>query len=169
MKALAAIAMLVVVVSPSSAESMKQPVERRCAFLGRFGSFTVIGSKGVAAYQLSDGQYIADLEAAGDDPNWWLYRPVSNGDATTTMWAFARKPHRGLYKVLRFANGRWKLYECTNAWGRGLGESGAALASTNVEIIDELRAIREKLDLIQPRGGPSLLDIQNTVEGTKPR
>ena len=143
---------------------------RRCAFLGRFGSFTVIGSTGTAAYMLGKDKYIAGLRSAGEDPNWWMYRPTGNGDPSTTMWAFARNPRCGKYNVLRFANGAWRQYEQTSAWGIGLGGfSGAAAAAssagpTNQELLDKLRDIEGKLNAIQPGPRPSLIDIENAVK-----
>lgn len=141
--------------------------ERRCAFLGNFGSFTLIGDTGTAAYRLGKGEYIADLRTAGDDPNWWIYRPTGNGDPSTTLWAFARKPICGKYTVLRFAKGAWRHYEKTDAWGIGLGSSGIRTSSpgpTNQELLDKLREIEGKLNSIQPGSRPSLLEIENQIK-----
>src|SRR4051812_31126709 len=75
---------------------------RRCAFIGPCGSFTVVGSTGTAAYKLGDNRYIADLAPVGDEPNWWIYRPASNGDPSTLLWAFARRREHGKYSVMRY-------------------------------------------------------------------
>lgn len=163
MKAFVALALLLVLAAPATAESIKQPGERRCAFLGRSGAFIVTGSTGHAAYQLGNEKYIADLESAGTDRNWWLYRPVGNGDPSTTMWALETRPRGNMHRVLRFSNGRWRPYECTNAWGN-FADGTATAQSFSVEVIDELRAIREKLELIQPADRPSLQDIQDSVQ-----
>lgn len=144
---------------------------RRCAFLGRFGSFTVIGAEGTAAYRLGRGEYIADLEVAEQkDANWWLYRPVSNGDPWTEMWAFARRPQCGMYAVMRFSNGGWHLYESTHAWGENLGGSGedikkSASASVQNEVLDTVRRIEDKLKVIQPNNKPSLPDLEKLIKG----
>lgn len=144
---------------------------RRCAFLGRCGSFTVIGANGTAAYRLGNGQFIADLRSAGEDANWWLYRPVGSGDPSTVMWAFARFPRCGRYRVLRFANGAWRFYEQTEAWGNGLGQSGGLQASfegpTNTELLNKLQAIEGKLNDIQRSARPSLNDLEDLIKKTK--
>lgn len=145
---------------------------RRCAFLGRFGSFTVIGSRGTAAYRLGNGRYIADLRSAGEDANWWFYRPVGNGDRSTAMWAFARFPQCGRYRVLRFANGAWWVYERTEAWGNGLGQSGGLQAAsfdqpTNAELLNKLQVIEGKLNDIQPTARPSLKDLEDLIKQGK--
>jgi len=94
---------------------------RRCAYLGYWGSFHLIGTDGSAAYTLDNIKYIAHLRSTGDDVNFWYYSP-SNGDPTTTHWAFARKPDScGMYWVWRADRGRWSSYEPTRAWGIGLG------------------------------------------------
>lgn len=142
---------------------------RRCAFFGRFGSFTVIGSRGTAAYRLGNGRYIADLQSAGEDANWWLYRPVRNGDPSTIMWAFARFPRCGRYRVLRFAKGAWWVYEHTEAWGNRLGQAGGVQATsldepTNAELLNKLQVIEGKLNDIQPTARPSLKDIEDLIK-----
>jgi hypothetical protein len=50
--------------------------ERRCAFLGHWGSFHLIGSNGSAAYTLGINKYIADLRSNGEDANYWYYAPL---------------------------------------------------------------------------------------------
>lgn len=163
------IASLLVTVTPSSASAQRIDVnngERRCAFLGRFGSFTVIGTAGTAAYSLGNNKYIADLVVAGEEANWWLYRPTSGGDPATRLWAFARQPWCGKYRVMRYSNGAWREYEQTEAWGRGLGDSTTATFSagpTNQVLLDTLRAIENKLKLIQP-DQTSLTDLENLLK-----
>lgn len=153
-----------------AANNVKDDKEkRRCAFLGRFGCFTLIGSKGTAAYMLGNEQYIADLASEREDPNWWIYRAIGNGDPWTTGWAFARRPQCGKYTVLRFSNGAWRKYEQTDAWGTGLGESGGTAAvldsgPTNQELLDKLRDIEGKLQEIQPGVRPSLEDLENQIK-----
>lgn len=143
--------------------------ERRCAFLGRCGSFTLIGAKGTAAYMLGRQQYIADLVVDDEDENWWIYSPVGNSDAATTKWAFAKRPFCGKYRVLRFANGRWWRFEDTTAWGIGLGDSGAQVSSaantgpSNQELLDSLQRIEGKLKAIQPDNQPSLSDLEKQL------
>lgn len=160
--------------SPASANRTTRTAQndgeaRRCAFLGRFGSFTVIGSGGTAAYRLGNGRYIADLQSAGEDANWWLYRPMANGDPSTVMWAFARFPQCGRYRVLRFANGAWWGYEHTEAWGNRLGQSGGLQAAsfeepTNAELLNKLQVIEGKLNDIQPTARPSLKDLEDLIK-----
>ncbi len=142
---------------------------RRCAFLGRFGAFTIINAEGTAAYKLGNGKYIADLKHYRDDANWWLYKPAGNGDPATTMWAFARKPRCGTYQVLRFANGAWRKFESTDAWGLNIGAGGIATAAdvsgpTNQDLLDKLRELEGKLNTIQPGLTPSLQDLENQIK-----
>ncbi|GAA4422369.1 hypothetical protein [Bremerella cremea] len=149
--------------------------ERRCAFSGRCGSFTILGPLGTAAYKIGGKGYIADLVVSDPDPNWWLYKPVSNGDPSTKMWAFARKPRCGKYSVLRFSNGAWRVYERTEAWGQGLGEDGTFAAEPTYgapgasidEVLDKLRDIEGKLKAIQPGPSPSLLDLERKIEAAR--
>lgn len=142
--------------------------DRRCVFLGRCGSFTLIGAEGTAAYLLGRDEYIADLVAAGEDENWWLYRVQGNGDPQTSMWAFARKPHCGKYRVLKYSNGAWRVFEDTRAWGAGLGNSRRFAAATsepsNQELLDKLRQIEGKLNAIQPGGRPSLSELEQQLK-----
>jgi hypothetical protein len=94
----------------------------RFAYLGRCGSFHLIGAGGSAAYLLGNEKYVADLRSVGDDANHYRYQP-SKGDRSTTGWAFSRKPDNcGLYPVWRQQDGRWHLFERTTAWGIGLGD-----------------------------------------------
>lgn len=143
--------------------------ERRCAFIGPCGSFTVIGFEGTAAYRLGHRRFIADLESAGEDPNWWLYRSVAHGDGVTTMWALARRPSCGKHTIMRFSNGAWRFYDRTDAWGEGLGEAlQRAMAQSepepsNSELLEKLRDIESKLKAIQPGSSPSLEDLQNQL------
>src|SRR6266496_157237 len=103
--------------------------ERRCVYLGRSGSFHIIGSGGSAAYVLGNRKYISDLRENGEDANFW-YFTTSNGDPATNGWAFARKANcDGTYWVWRSDRGGWHAYEATRAWGNGLGGSFAQMAS----------------------------------------
>jgi hypothetical protein len=120
---------------------------RRCAFLGRQGSFHLIGAQGTAAYRLGNGQYIADLAAAGEDANYWYYRPQQNGDQFTSLWAFARRPNCGRYWVWRQDRGGWHRYEATNAWGIGLGGVAAKSGSSDaiVDLQIDVRDLKERV------------------------
>lgn len=142
--------------------------DRRCVFLGRCGSFTLIGGDGTAAYLLGREEYVADLVAAGEDDNWWLYQVRGNGDPQTRMWAFARKPHCGKHRVLRYSQGAWRAFEDTRAWGAGLGDSRRFAASasepSNQELLDKLRQIEGKLNAIQPGGRPSLSELEQQLK-----
>lgn len=131
-----------------------QVAERRCAFLGRNGSFHLIGDSGTAAYQLGRDQYIADLVSVGQDANYWLYRPVANGDPSTVMWAFARRPICGRYGVLRYSNGTWRRFEATNAWGIGLGEelAGAASGDAIRDLQIDVRDLKERVLKLERNG-----------------
>jgi hypothetical protein len=151
--------------APSKTEAVSLKAEkaeeaRRCAFLGMFGSFHLIGSKGTAAYMLGNDKYIADLRAAGEEKNWWLYRPTGNGDPWTTMWAFARnRGCDGKYSVLRKVNGVWCQYEQTEAWGDELDRPGQVPVRafsdeggpSNAELLEKLRGMDDKLDAILRR------------------
>lgn len=141
---------------------------RRCAYLGKLGAFTLTGPKGTAAYMLGRTKYIADLVPSGEEANWWLYRPTDNSDPDTIMWAFAKHPICGKYAVLRFTKGSWKTFEQTTAWGNELNGSGAAEAvfrtgASNEELMRELRAIKEKLNFIQPGEKPSLKELEQQI------
>ncbi len=111
---------LLLVVTPTVDAKAIKP-DRRCAYLGNWGSFHIVGSVGTAAYALDDERYIADLEFAGEDADYWAYRPTKKGDPNTTLWAFAKKPICGKYWVLRQSRGAWRKYEATDAWGEGHG------------------------------------------------
>src|SRR4051794_28327941 len=90
--------------APKKSESNTSDNDRRCAYLGYCGGFTLIGSNGTAAYKLGDKRYIADLALEFEDDNWWVYHPTANGDRSTKAWAFARHPRGGKYTVMRFSN-----------------------------------------------------------------
>lgn len=148
-----------------------QEEHRRCAYLGRCGSFTLIGNNGTAAYILGNEEFIADLEAAGEDQHWWIYRTINGGDDKTKKWAFARRPECGRYRVLRLVNGNWCEHEQVHAWGN---LNGARASSTQVKqtqaqqnIGQLLKDIYDKLEDIQPMGAPSLKDISNQIKDSK--
>ena len=103
------------------------PKDLRCAYIGRWGSFHLIGTGGSAAYALGNDKFVADLRSVGQDADYWYYTP-SKGDPSTSEWALARKPDGcGMYWVWRGDGGRWHPYEPTRAWGLGLGgEQGTA-------------------------------------------
>jgi hypothetical protein len=118
---------------------------RRCAFLGRFGSFHVFQNNGTAAYYLGPTPYIADLAPSREDNRYWYYRPVGNGDPETTEWAFSRQPDRcGQYWVWRFARGGWRRYEPTKAWGDGLGS--VATVTSSADVIGQLQLRVDDID-----------------------
>lgn len=113
-----------------------QAAARRCAYLGRWGSFHIINAGGTAAYVLGRGQYIADLAFAGEDQNFWYYSPTNGGDQATAKWAFARQPDRcGRYWVWRMDRAGWHRYESTRAWGEGLGESAVFGSAETIETL----------------------------------
>jgi hypothetical protein len=159
---------------PTTVQSEKTEIQRRCAFIGRCGSFILIGSGGTAAYILGTERYIADLVFDSEDPNWWIYRPTpGSGDPGTTGWAFARVPFCGKYRVLRFANGVWSDFDLTDAWGGGLGSPTRTVTRTvtvrvqpnNQELLNAIRDVERKVDQIRPvPNGPSLLDLQNQIK-----
>jgi hypothetical protein len=94
----------------------------RCAYIGNFGSFHLVGVGGTAAYQLGDRKYICDLSFSKEDNAFWYYRPT-NGDRFTSHWAFSRQPDCcGRYWVWRHDGGGWSRYELTKAWGDGLAD-----------------------------------------------
>ena len=144
---------------------------RRCAYIGYCGSFTLIGDSGTAAYKIGNNRYIADIEFEKEDEKWWVYRIRGNSDGTTKGWAFSRHPHCGKYRVLRYSNGAWRLFDRSDAWGIGLGESfGESTAEvrttgpSNQELLDTLRRIESRLDDIQPGGRPSLQELEKQIE-----
>lgn len=142
-------------ITNKQAPANKATRSRRCAYLGQWGSFHIIGPAGTAAYNLGRDQFIANLSFAGEDANFWMYRP-SKGDPLTTLWAFARKPDCGRYWVWRFENGTWKQYEATRAWGEGFGQTTVAeTLSTDVAEqfrlrFDELEGRVDKLEKRDP-------------------
>jgi hypothetical protein len=141
----------------------------RCAYLGRCGSFHVIGTGGTAAYLLGSGEFIADLSFSSQDNDYWQFR-ATNGDPATKFWAFAAHPDNcGRYWVWRYSNGAWRQFESTRAWGEGLGEpvvgsAAAATGPTNQELLENLREIEGRLKAIQPDGRPSLRDLENQIK-----
>lgn len=161
-----------------SLKAEKAEEARRCAFLGMFGSFHLIGAKATAAYTLGNEKFVADLRYDGEDANWWFYSPTGNGDAWTTRWAFARRRDcGGKFSVFRLVNGVWCFYEQTEAWGLGLdrffGSAAAPVSAdggpSNQELLNKLERIESKLRLIQPNDvGPSLEDLNRRIGSTPP-
>lgn len=129
---------------PALAQNVRRPNvetddddgERRCAYLGQWGSFHLLGSGGSAAYTLGPDKFIANLTFVGKDPSYWYYRPT-NGDPHTKRWAFARQPYCGKYWVWRHSHGAWKRYEATRAWGNDLGTP--TTAQTAIDVVDQLQ------------------------------
>lgn len=147
---------LFLAVGSVSAEAKQEDDARRCAFLGRCGSFHLIGPSGTAAYNLGNAQYIADLASAGEDRLFWFYRPL-NGDVATNLWAFARQPDRaGRYWVWRRDQRGWRRYEGTRAWGIGLGESGAAGASGDAlfDLQNDVRDLKKRVKTLEDAAPP---------------
>jgi hypothetical protein len=165
---------------PASQKADKANEARRCAFLGPFGSFHLIGPKGTAAYLLGNEKYIADLVPAGEDANWWLYRPGEGSDPGTTMWAFSRHDQcNGMRSVLRFVNGVWCLYEEATGWGND-GSTGVTVTTvssqpSNAELLQKLRDIEDtlskiprKLNAIQRGNSPSLQELSDEIQKITP-
>lgn len=97
---------------------------RRCAYLGQWASFHLIGTGGSAAYFLGNVPFSADLRWTEDDANFFYYEP-SNGDPVTTDWAFSRMSDIcGMYSVWRHDGSSWQFFERVRAWGRP-GSSGS--------------------------------------------
>jgi hypothetical protein len=164
---------LVVLLAPCvvAAEPSVERNERRCAYIGYCGSFTLIGDTGTAAYKIGNNRYLADIELENEDENWWVYAVRAHGDGATKGWAFSRHPHGGRYRVLRYSNGAWRLFDRSEAWGIGLGESfGEARTAvrdtgpSNQELLNVLRDIEGKLKTIQPESSPSLKDIEYLIK-----
>lgn len=124
--------------------------ERRCAYLGRWGSFHLIGNGGSAAYTLGKDEFLADLSFVKQNERFWYYEP-SGGDRLTTRWAFSKRPdHCGRFWVWRAQQGRWHEYEATKAWGIGLNEearhaSVPSLDSRVTDLEDRVRALEKKI------------------------
>jgi hypothetical protein len=141
----------------TKAVAYKQPAQnapeaaRRCAFIGRRGSFHLIGAKGTAAYKLGKDKYVADLEAAGEDANYWYYLPQQKGDQFTTMWAFARRPDCGRYWVWRHDRRGWGQYEATDAWGDELNGStaGATTGSAIERLQFDVRDLQQRMRTLE--------------------
>lgn len=121
------------------------PQERRCAYLGRWGSFHILGKDGTAAYRFASGaMHFAELRVGRPNPNWWIYNqvPSDTADNNITAWAFARQPYCGEWQVLMFRNGAWQHYENTFAWGKGIGEDATGAAGSSDPIFDLQRDVR---------------------------
>src|SRR5437016_4511634 len=102
------------------APAPNQELQRRCAYLGYWGSFHLIGNSGSAAYHLNADRFVADLTFDSEDAGFWYFRPA-NGDTFTTKWAFSRQRDCfGMNWVMRGDRGGWHPYEATRAWGAGL-------------------------------------------------
>ena len=94
--------------SPSDVEISATPIAlmrevddnggRRCAFLGRCGSFTLIGTEGTAAYILGRDEYIADLVAAGPTITGGFTRSRATG-IRRPVCGRSRRPHCGKHRV----------------------------------------------------------------------
>jgi len=144
--------------------------QRRCAYLGKWGSFHLIGSAGSAAYALGNDRFIADLTFVREDTLYWYYRP-SKGDASTTLWAFARRPYCGKYWVWRHAQGGWKRYEATRAWGDGLG--APTTAQTAIDVVDQLQLrvqdLENRVKTLESNGSapPTITAIPMSTSATK--
>ncbi len=146
----------------AGAQAQEKKEERRCAYLGFWGSFHLIGAGGSAAYHLGNDRYVADLRSNGQDDHYWYYAPA-NGDQFTSRWAFARPDNCGMAWVWRRDRGGWHRYELTRAWGDGLSERShganvsaedAPATKKDVDVIvgflknmeAELKEIRTKLE-----------------------
>lgn len=121
---------------------------RRCGFLGQWGSFHLIGSRGTAAYTVDREQFVTELRSSRSDANYWYYD--TKGDPAIRQWAFSIRPDPcGLYWVWRFEGGGWHRYEATRAWGIGLGGSFAqqkTSAPTLPERVEQLEIRVDKLE-----------------------
>lgn len=101
--------------------------DRRCAYLGYWGSFHLTGPIGTAAYKLGRERYLADLTFDREDNAHWFFRAGNGSDQSTAQWAFSRQPDRcGRYWVWRSDKNGWHRYESTRAWGNRLGGSAQA-------------------------------------------
>jgi hypothetical protein len=144
---LSAFCLSFVVLSFLPAQDQKQAYQGlRCAYLGRWGSFHLIGNGGSAAYALGGDRYVADLEFTDQDANHWYYSPT-HGDPLTTSWAFARqKDCNGMYAVWRLAGGRWCFYENTQGWGDGLDRRLTAVPTYGLTTEQQLLILKERVD-----------------------
>lgn len=115
------------------------PGEFRCAYIGRCGSFHLIGEEGTAAYRTPTGEYIDELKMMPSEPGWWLYRAVLNVDTSdhvSEAWAISRRRDRnGRFRVMRFVRGAWRFYETAYGWGQGM--DGRFIASARLPEFDE--------------------------------
>ena len=133
---------------PAGKQNANQ-VDRRCAYLGFWGSFHLLGAGGTAAYHLDQDKFISNLSANREDAHFWYYTPV-NGDATTTEWAFSKKPDSsGLYLVWRSDRGRWCVYEPTRAWGKGLDTEFSTATSTSTGLESRVEGLERRVDLLE--------------------
>ncbi len=127
---------------------------RRCAFLGQWGSFHLIGTGGSAAYFLNNLPFSADLRWTEDDADFYYYEPA-NGDPVTTGWAFARKPNAcGLHSVWRHDGRGWQIFERVRAWGNfDRGISGSAQKTSLpidqrvTDLETDMGKVKEKLQI----------------------
>lgn len=129
----------------------EQPVQApyRCAYVGTWGSFHLIGNGGSAAYALGNDQYVGDLRFTGQDADHRYYTPTK-GDASTTRWAFAQRPDNcGLYAVWREDQGKWRLYERVRAWGEGLGR--VTTASTEVSVEARIADLERRVGILEKK------------------
>ncbi|MGE3978922.1 MAG: hypothetical protein AB7F94_15250 [Nitrospira sp.] len=119
----------------------------RCAYIGRNGSFHLIGKGGSAAYILGGKKYVADLRSADEDDDFWYYTP-RNGDNFTEMWAFSRRRDAcGLYGVFRYQGNAWHHFEQTSGWGEGLDRPVRVVYTSDLEVrIEALERRVRKLE-----------------------
>lgn len=132
--------------------------ERRCAYLGYWGSFHITGDIGTAAYALGNAKYVADLAFEKEDNGHWYYRAGFGGDNFTSQWAFSRHPDGcGRYWVWRSDRGGWHRYEATRAWGDPLttgSESVQVRAEKSVtqrltDLEEDVSELKAKVNLPQ--------------------
>jgi hypothetical protein len=135
---------------PAPKGQLEQP-PRRCGYLGRWGSFHLIGKAGSAAYTLGDNDYVADLRLTREDGGYWYYSP-SDGDPFTAEWALASKPDAcGMYPVWRAVGGRWVLYERARAWGQGLGREVRSTHTGGPSIESRVSDLERRVDKLEGR------------------
>jgi hypothetical protein len=132
----------------------------RCTYLGKWGSFHLIGSRGTAGYKFNGNKYLADLAFSRETEEYYYYKQTGHGDPAISLWAFAKFPASPeKYEVWRRTTKGWRRYECAERWGENLN-SAVPVAATDTDILNRLDAVERTVEKHEQILNPSAPNSQ---------